>query len=91
MKQLLAALVFGACAVTAFAQQQHSATGVVTKPPANGKVTIKHDPVPSLKWPGMTMGFVVKDKAVADKLKPGAKIEFQFVQDGRDYVVTSVK
>jgi Cu(I)/Ag(I) efflux system protein CusF len=39
----------------------------------------------------MTMGFVVKDKAVADKLKPGQKIEFQFVQEGRDYVVTSVK
>ena len=89
MKRLLAALVLGAFAVTAFAQ--HNATGVVTKPPANGKVTIKHDPVPSLQWPGMTMGFVVKDKAVADKLKPGAKIEFQFVQEGKDYVVTSVK
>ena len=69
----------------------YSATGVVTRAPANGKVTIKHDPIPSLKWPGMTMGFVVKDKAVADKLKQGAKIEFQFVQEGRDYVVTSVK
>jgi Cu(I)/Ag(I) efflux system protein CusF len=89
MKRLLAALVLGAFAATAFAQ--HNATGTVTKPPANGKVMIKHDPVPSLKWPGMTMGFVIKDKAVADKLKPGAKIEFQFVQEGKDYVVTSVK
>ncbi len=89
MKRFLFALVLAAFAAAAFAQ--HNATGVVTKPPANGKVTIKHDPVPSLKWPGMTMGFVVKDKAVADKLKPGAKIEFQFVQEGRDYIVTSVK
>ena len=88
MKRFLLALCLAA-ALPALAQ--HNATGVVTKAPANGKVTIKHDPVPSLKWPGMTMGFVVKDKAVADKLKPGAKIEFQFVQEGRDYVVTSVK
>lgn len=89
MKRFLLALLLGAFAVTAFAQ--HKATGIVTRAPANGTVTIKHDPVPSLKWPGMTMGFVVKDKALADKLKPGAKIEFEFVQDGRDYVVTSVK
>jgi Cu(I)/Ag(I) efflux system protein CusF len=89
MKRLLAVLVLGAFAAAAFAQ--HNATGTVTKPPANGKVTIKHDPVPSLKWPGMTMGFVVKDKAVADKLKPGSKIEFEFVQQGKDYVVTNVK
>jgi len=89
VKRFLLALLLGAFAVTAFAQ--HKATGVVTRAPAGGKVTIKHDPVPSLKWPGMTMGFVVKDKAVADKLKAGAKIEFEFVQQGGDYVVTSVK
>jgi Cu(I)/Ag(I) efflux system periplasmic protein CusF len=69
----------------------HKATGVVTKPPANGKVTIKHDPIESLKWPTMTMGFVVKDKAVADKLKQGAKVEFEFVQEGKDYVITSAR
>ena len=69
----------------------HKTTGVVTRAAANGKVTIKHEPVASLKWPSMTMGFVVKDKALADKLKQGAKVEFEFVQEGRDYVVTSVK
>jgi Cu/Ag efflux protein CusF len=89
VKRFLVALLVSVFAGVALAQ--HNATGVVTKPPANGKVTIKHDPVPSLKWPGMTMSFVVKDKAVADKLKPGAKIEFEFVQQGKDYVVTSVK
>ena len=70
---------------------RHQATGVVTRAAASGKVTIKHEPVASLKWPAMTMGFVVKDKAVADRLKAGAKIEFEFVQEGKDYVVTSVK
>jgi Cu(I)/Ag(I) efflux system periplasmic protein CusF len=68
----------------------HNATGVVTKVDKN-KVTIKHEPVQSMKWPSMTMGFVVKDKALADKLKPGAKVDFEFVQEGKDYVVTKVK
>ena len=68
----------------------HKATGVVTKVDRKGKVTIKHEPVESMKWPSMTMGFVVKDKALADKLKPGAKVDFEFVQEGKDYVVTKV-
>ena len=91
MKRLLVLILAALLAVPALAQTAHKATGTVTRAPANGNVTIKHDPVPSLKWPGMTMGFVVKDKALADKLKQGAKIEFEFVQQGKDYVVTSVK
>jgi Cu(I)/Ag(I) efflux system periplasmic protein CusF len=68
----------------------HKATGVVTKT-NKGKVTIKHEPVPSMNWPPMTMAFVVKDKAVMDKMKKDHKVEFEFVQQGKDYVVTSVK
>jgi Cu(I)/Ag(I) efflux system protein CusF len=39
----------------------------------------------------MTMGFTVKDKALLDKLQPGKKVEFEFVQQGKDYVITTVK
>jgi Cu/Ag efflux protein CusF len=39
----------------------------------------------------MTMGFAVKDKALLGKLAPEKKIEFEFVQQGSDYVITSVK
>jgi Cu(I)/Ag(I) efflux system protein CusF len=55
------------------------------------KVTIAHGPVESLKWPAMTMNFRVKDKALLDGLSSGKKVEFEFVQQGRDYVVTSAK
>jgi len=68
----------------------HKATGVVTKTDKD-KVTIRHEPVPSMNWPTMTMAFKVKDKAVMDKLKKDQKVDFEFVQDGRDYVVTGVK
>lgn len=70
----------------------HQATGVVTKvDSASGKVTIKHQPVQSLNWPSMTMAFTVKDKAMLDKMPKDKKIDFEFVQQGREYVVTSVK
>ena len=68
----------------------HKASGTVTKVDGN-KVTIKHGPVPSLKWPGMTMAFTVKDKAILDKLAKEKKVEFEFVAQGKDYVITSVK
>lgn len=70
----------------------HRATGIVTKvDPDEGRVTIKHGPVQSLSWPGMTMAFAVKDKSMLDKVKPGQSIEFAFRQQGKDYVVTEVK
>jgi len=89
----LAVLLFALIAIPAFAQSAaHKASGVVVRTDqAASKVTIKHGPVPDLKWPGMTMTFVAQDKALLQKLKPGQKIDFEFVQEGRDYVVTSVK
>jgi len=74
------------------AQTAHKATGVVKKvDPKAGTVTLAHDPVKSLNWPAMTMGFTVKDKALLDKLQAGKKVEFDFVQQGKDYVITTVK
>jgi Cu(I)/Ag(I) efflux system protein CusF len=73
-------------------QAAHKATGVVKKvDPKTGTVTLAHDPVKSLNWSAMTMGFSVKDKALLDKFQPGKKVEFEFVQQGKDYVITSVK
>ena len=70
----------------------HTAVGVVKNvDPAKSTVTLAHEPVKSLNWPAMTMGFTVKDKALLDKLKADKKIEFEFVQQGKDYVITSVK
>jgi Cu(I)/Ag(I) efflux system protein CusF len=73
-------------------QASHKATGVVKSTDRNkGTVTLAHDPVPSLKWPAMTMSFAVKDKAMLDKLPANKKVDFEFVQQGKDYVITAVK
>jgi len=90
--KLAATLLALALSAAVHAQTVHRATGVVTKvDPASGKVTIKHDPVKSLNWPGMTMAFKAKDQAVLDKMKKDQKIEFGFIEQGKDYVVTDVK
>jgi Cu(I)/Ag(I) efflux system protein CusF len=70
----------------------HKGIGTVKKiDAAAGRVTLAHEPIPSLKWPAMTMGFAVKDKALLGRFAQDKKVEFEFVQQGRDYVVTSVK
>ena len=69
----------------------HKATGVVKKvDAAKGTVTLAHGPVPELKWPAMTMAFTVKDKALFDKLAADKKIEFEFIEQGKQYVITAV-
>ena len=74
------------------AQTVHKATGVVKKvDPKSGTATLAHDPVKSLNWSAMTMTFAVKDKAMLDKLQPGKKVEVEFIQQGKDYVITGVK
>ena len=71
---------------------RHQATAVVKDvDAANGKVTLAHEPVKSLKWPAMTMGFAVKDKMLFDKLTVGKKVKVELMQQGSEYVVTAVK
>ena len=70
----------------------HHAVGTVKKIDRNaGLVTVAHEPVKSLNWPAMTMGFQVQDKRLLDRLAVGKKVDFEFVQDTRGYVVTSVR
>jgi Cu(I)/Ag(I) efflux system protein CusF len=79
-------------AASAAMGQIHHATGVVKKvDPKTGLVTLAHEPVKSMNWPAMTMGFQVKDKMLLDKLSVGKKVDFDFEQGSNGYVVTAVK
>jgi Cu(I)/Ag(I) efflux system periplasmic protein CusF len=70
----------------------HKGAGTVQKvDPAGGSVTIAHGPIESMKWPSMTMTFKVKDKKMLDKAKSGEKVEFSFVQSGKNYTITDIK
>ncbi len=70
----------------------HKGVGTVKKvDSAGGKVTIAHGPIPTMKWPAMNMTFTVKDKALLGKFSQDKKVEFEFVEQASDYVITSVK
>ena len=71
---------------------KHVAKGTVKSVDAKaGTVTLDHEPVKSMNWPAMNMTFKVQDKALMDKLGQGKKVEVEFEQRGKDYVITSAK
>lgn len=77
---------------TAAGQTVHATKGKVTRIDADaGIVTLAHEPVKSLDWPAMTMGFKVTDKKLLDKLTVGKTVDFEFTQANKGYVITGVK
>lgn len=74
------------------AGQVHKATGIVKSvEPQKGTVTLAHGPVESLKWPAMTMGFSVRDKALLETMSVGKNINVEFVKEGGNYVITKAR
>ncbi len=73
----------------------HKGTGVVTGVSApDGYLELKHDPIASMKWPVMQMGFSVPDKKLLEGLKKGDLVEFEMRglpnKDG-DFVIDALK
>jgi Cu(I)/Ag(I) efflux system membrane fusion protein/cobalt-zinc-cadmium efflux system membrane fusion protein len=71
----------------------HQAEGTVedidTK---SSTVTLAHGPVPSLKWPAMSMEFKVAHSGLLKELKPGALVAFEFVErDQGEWVITAAR
>jgi Cu(I)/Ag(I) efflux system protein CusF len=64
---------------------------VVSENKSGGYVTLKHEVIPAIGWGAMTMEFKVKDKMLLDKVKKGDKVQFTLMQQGQDYVITSIK
>lgn len=75
------------------AQKHYEAKGnVVAVEKAAGKLKLRHDAIPELKWPEMTMFFAVADKSQLDTLQPGDLVSFEFVTPkGGAPLITQVK
>lgn len=56
-----------------------------------GKITLKHEPIPNLEMPGMTMVFRVKDPAMLDQVKAGDKVRFAADKVGGALTVTQIE
>ena len=93
--KILIFVLAAALAGAAYAQGEakpHKGVGVVKSLDAEkGTVMLAHEPIPSLRWPAMTMKFAAKERKLLEKLAPGQKVEFEFLVQGKDYVLTSLK
>lgn len=56
-----------------------------------GTVKLAHGPIASLKWPAMTMNFMVEDRALMQEIKVDDAVTFKFIQSNGDYVITHIK
>jgi Cu(I)/Ag(I) efflux system periplasmic protein CusF len=67
-------------------------TGVITEiDAAGGTVTLKHEPIASLGWPAMTMGFRAKPASLLKGLKVGQKIGFDANQGSGLPEITAIR
>jgi Cu(I)/Ag(I) efflux system membrane fusion protein len=78
------------------AQPRRSATRRAARlshrPQKGGVVTMTHGPVASLKWPAMTMDFILANPSLVDKVKAGAAIDIEFVERGPgEWVITKME
>lgn len=64
---------------------------VISVKPAASKITLKHEAIPVIDWPAMTMAFDVKNKAQLTKLKKGDQVEFTLVPNGDEYLIQDIK
>lgn len=74
------------------AGQIHHGRGVIESiDPVKGTVTMEHDPIASLKWPRMVMTFTAKNPALLVGLKEEDQVEFDLVQNGKEYYITRIQ
>jgi Cu(I)/Ag(I) efflux system periplasmic protein CusF len=70
--------------------QTNHAVGVVKNlDGAKGTIKLAHEPVPSIKWPAMTMEFKIS-KELAASIKAGDRVDFEFTAKGMDATVTRI-
>jgi Cu(I)/Ag(I) efflux system membrane fusion protein len=86
--QAAAPKVEGSASKGASVPQSHHAEGRVDKVEGD-TATISHGAVPSLQWPPMTMGFRLPPSGHPE-LKPGERVQFDFVQGAGGYEITHI-
>ena len=66
-------------------------TGEITAiDPAAGTVTLKHEPIPGVGWPAMTMAFRASPPTSLAGLKVGDKVKFSVRIEGDSNTVTAI-
>ena len=70
----------------------HQAQGTLNSINTDGTVSITHEPIPSLKWPGMTMDFTLTNSSLTAGIKTGSTISFELVErTPGEFVITKLQ
>ena len=70
----------------------HQAQGILETINADGTVSITHEPIKSLGWPGMMMDFELANSSLAQGIKLGSAISFEIVERGEGvWVITRLQ
>ena len=73
----------------------HKGTGkVLSVDLPSGHVELDHDPIASLQWPRMSMGFQAEDKGQLAGIKPGDRVEFELYakpNKNGDFILRSIR
>lgn len=57
----------------------------------HGMLNIKHEPMPEMNWPQMSMNFRTQKQVDLSKLKPGQQVDFKLlVDDDNNYVIKEI-
>jgi len=57
----------------------------------HGMVNIKHEPMPEMNWPQMSMNFKTQKQVDLSSLKPGQQIDFKLLVDkDNNYVIKEI-
>ena len=59
--------------------------------PGSGKITIKHDPIPNLDMPGMTMVFRTEEGTDISQYKKGDKVTFTVIEKGGKMMIVTIE
>ena len=70
----------------------HQAQGVFEAVNEDGTVSITHEPIKTLGWPGMTMDFALANPSLASSIKIGSAISFEIVErKPGEWVITKMQ
>ncbi|MDR2502949.1 MAG: copper-binding protein [Deltaproteobacteria bacterium] len=74
------------------ATRAYTTTGIVENlDKTGGSIVIRHEPVPALSWPAMTMRFVAENPALLEETRPGGKIRFDFRAQGSTCILVDLE
>lgn len=70
----------------------HQAQGILEAINPDGSVSITHEAIKSMGWPGMTMDFILANSSLLSGINPGSAISFELVERKPDeWVITRLQ